>query len=154
MPRTIKLLGRNWKCRYGAKKLKAEIVALIEWYDIPEELAIEQRAVNRVQLLEKLRQLLAHIVHDEDYMDTDAIKVVVQRINDRLECSRSLIDETKGQLKLAKEKVTSSTDAIALVCEMGKVLDDKGDLPLWAYRNQARIRQICITQQHDVIERI
>jgi hypothetical protein len=39
------------------QQLKAEIAALIEWYDIPRELAIEQRTVNRAQLLENLRQL-------------------------------------------------------------------------------------------------
>ena len=53
-----------------------------------------------------------------------------------------------------KKEVAHSTsdnnqmDAIALVCEVGKLIDDKGDLPLWAYRNQARIRTVCIAQQH------
>jgi hypothetical protein len=41
------------------QQLRAEIAALIKWYDIPRELAIEQRTVNRAQLLEKLRQLSA-----------------------------------------------------------------------------------------------
>ena len=41
------------------QQLKAEIAALIDWYDIPRELAIEQRTVNRAQLLERLRQLSA-----------------------------------------------------------------------------------------------
>ena len=41
------------------QQLKAEIATLIEWYDIPIELAIEQRTVNRSQLLENLRQLSA-----------------------------------------------------------------------------------------------
>ena len=52
--------------------------------------------------------------------------------------------------KEAKPPATDNkqSDAIALVCEVGKLIDDKGDLPLWAYRNQARIRTVCIAQQH------
>lgn len=42
---------------HSLQQLKDGIAALIEWYDIPKELAIEQRTVNRAQLLEKLRQL-------------------------------------------------------------------------------------------------
>jgi hypothetical protein len=52
-------LYANVKNFTDVQQLKAEIAALIEWYDIPKELAIEQRTVNRAQLLEKLRQLSA-----------------------------------------------------------------------------------------------
>jgi hypothetical protein len=40
---------------------------------------------------------------------------------------------------------TPNTDAIALIQELGKAIDDKEDISLWANRNQARIRTICIT---------
>ena len=54
--------------------------------------------------------------------------------------------ELEEALRSASDNKQS--DAIALVCEVGKLIDDKGDLPLWAYRNQARIRTVCIAQQH------
>jgi endonuclease V-like protein UPF0215 family len=40
---------------------------------------------------------------------------------------------------------TPNPEAIALIHELGKAIDDKEDISLWAYRNQARIRTVCIT---------
>lgn len=45
-------------------------------------------------------------------IDLDAMKVVLQRAGGGLECSQSLVDEARGQLKLVEEKLTSTNNAM------------------------------------------
>ena len=68
------------------------------------------------------------------------------------------IPNMKGVTIKIKDDASTSTpqisgtetdkDAINLICELGAAMDKKADIPLWAYRNQARIRTICLTHQN------
>ena len=60
-------------------------------------------------------------------VDLDAIKVVLQRVGGGLECSRSLVDEAKGQLKLVEEKFTSTnTESKPYLCVTCSRLESNG----------------------------
>jgi len=54
-------IGRHiWNsAAQDGKQLRAKIKDMIEWYNVPSDVAIEQGAVNRNQILEKLQELLA-----------------------------------------------------------------------------------------------
>ena len=76
-----------------------------------------------------------------------ARKVAAKSLESHIESPNSAAAKPEAGAQPCGEHNISS-NAIALVCEVGKLIDDKGDLPLWAYRNQARIRTVCIAQQH------
>lgn len=49
-------------------------------------------------------------------VDLGAIKVVLQRVGGGLECSKSLVDEARDQLKLVEEKFTPTNKPSAKPC--------------------------------------